>query len=1475
MRVLKRVAHVLLVVVMLLIGATAAAVIVSQTAWFKNWLRGYIIREAQQYVNGTLSIGRLGGNLFFGVEMENIGLSMDGSQVVAVKDLGLDYNVFQLLTKGLSVDNIRLDKPVIYLRRDGDTWSLSRLVKKQETEADRSGPNRPIAIDAIGISDGSIIVESPVGTSGVAVPKRFDHLDAKLSFKYEPVRYSIEISHVSFRGSEPALALNALSGGIAVKDDTLFVEKLALRTSETSLSFDGAVQHYLTRPVFNLQINSDKLSVPELAQIVPALAGIRLQPSFNVKADGPLDALGLEMHVQSSAGTASGKVVADLLEPGQSIRGQLSVRRLDLSALLNDPKQASGISADAGFDLHGEALSNIDTLSGTVTLDSPRIAAAGYVAERVHAKARLDRRKIRLDGNAAAYGAAATVTGNVTLPESNRRNPTVRYDLRGRVQHADLRKLPPSLKLPPAATDVTGEYHAQSPVAQAFEPADGLKPSDTPSLSVDLRFEPSTVAGAAIAAGSTAGVTVEGADLAYRADASVSDLDLQRLGAEFGVAPLTGDRYKSSFNGHIAADGRGTTLEAMAVTARGTLTDSAILDGTIPRLDFNANMAAGTVSAKVTGTFAGFDPAVATGRAETKGLVGGAIDGEATIAHISNGVTPDSVQANGKVTLDPSTIGGLEITRASLDGTYRDSTGDIRALEVVGRDVNLTASGTLALNESGQSNLKVHADSPSLGTIGALIDQPIGGIGKIDATITGNRRELKASGTVTGDGVKYGDNGALTIAGNVTAAVPELTLADAIVTADTDATFVSIAGQDINELDAKTTYQKQQLDFDATARQPQRSAAAAGSLTLHPDHQEVHLRTLGLQTQGQTWRLAPGADAAINYAHEAIAVSNVALVNGVQRIAADGTFGGSDDALKVTLTDVDVANVDAMLLRPPQLTGTLNASGTVRGTTAAPDVEAEFRINQGGVQQYRYDSFGGTIKYAGAGLTLDTKLQQNPTTSLTAKGYVPLALFNGRASTEERAAAHGAPAPAGENIDLKIESTPIDLGFISGLTPALTNVSGTVQANVHVIGSAADPHPTGSIVIDKGGFTVASTGGIYSNLRGTIDLQQDKVHIEHIVVLDNHQSSLSITGDLAVHERGVGGVELYVTANDFKVVDNKLGNVRVNSNLEIAGELRSPRILGDFGVSTGQINLDQILALASDSAYSTEQTNYLKGEEETEPGTVRSPFDAMTLDVRVTVPDDLVVKASEVRAPGAPVSLGAINVTLGGDLRATKASGRQTVLVGSVNTVRGTYDFQGRRFEILRDGTVRFGGEPLNEIDPILDLRSRRLIQGVEARVNVRGQLTKPEIVLTSTPPLEQADILSLIVFNQPINALGEGQQISLAQRAQQLATGTLASALGSSIENALGLDTFEINTAPESGSTASVTVGQQLGQNLYVKVEQGIGVSNETNFILEYELTRWLRLRTNMLQGSSNQQQMMFQRAKGSGADLLFFFSY
>jgi translocation and assembly module TamB len=1440
MRVARRLLHAVIIVLTLVVGAAAAAIIVSQTAWFKNWLRGYIVRSANQYLNGTLSIERLGGNLFFGIELQNVGVSMDGEPVVAVQDLGVDYNVFQLVARGLSVDNIRLNHPVIYLRRDGDTWSLSKLIKKQETEADRQGPAKPITIDDIGVSGGSIIVDGPVGTSGVMVPKRVDHLDAKLAFRYEPVRYSIEISHVSFRGTEPSLALNALSGGIAVRDDTVFVDKLTLHTAESSLTVDGAVENYLTRPAFKLQVASDKLSVPEIARIVPALAGIALQPRLDVKVDGPLDQLRVALNVVSTAGVLSGTLTADVEAPGQSVAGDISVRHLDLAPLVKDARQKSDISGHVRIDLKGESLSAIDTLHGTAAVQAERVTAAGYTAGPIDAQARVSGRRVDVTGKARAYGASAAVNGRVTLPA--RQGQDVAFDLRGQLRNIDVRQLPPSLKAPPASTDVNAQFHV----------------AGTPSnLSGDARFDPTTVAGASIEPGSTIAFSLRGQDVEYSTDATVRELDLQRVGEAFRIPALAADRYASRINGHVVATGRGTTPKALEITANGTLTDTSILGGRIPQLAFDASMSGDTAHLNADGAFSGFDPAVLGGRPEAKGEVAGHAAIDATLSHVSAGVTPDSVEATVRLNLDQSNIGDLAITRASLDGDYRDSTADVRTFEIVGRDLNVAASGTLALNDTSASNLKLHADSPSLESIGKLAGQPLAGIAKVDATITGNRRRLEAKGNLTADGVKYEQNGALTATTDFTAAVPDLDVQNATVTATTRATFVTVAGQNLNELTAQTDYSARQLQFDATARQPQRSLGASGRLLLHPDHQEVHLTRLDLRSQGVQWQTAPDSQATIQYGEDAIAVSGLRLVNGDQQITAEGTLGGPEDALTVTMKNVDVATVDALLLREPQLSGRLDATAEVTGSKSDPAVDAQFGIKQGGFRQFKYDTFGGTVKYAARGVDVDARLEQNATTWMTAKGYAPLS--------------DDAPR---RDYDLHVDSSAIDLGIVQGFTTALTNVTGTVQAKIDVSGTASDPRPNGAVTIQKAAFEVQPTGVSYSELDGRIDLQPDKVHIEQIRVLDNHRQPLTITGDLAIQEREVGGVSIQIASHDFKVIDNKMGNVRVNSDLRIAGQLSAPRIEGDLGVSTGQINLDPILALMGDTAYATSETEFAtKPVDASQAAPASSPFDALYAFVHLTVPNDLVIKANNLSAPGSPIGLGALTVTVGGDVTVHKAPWDQPRLYGDVNTVRGNYDFQGRRFEILRDGTVRFEGT--DGIDPALDLKTQRVIQAVTANVAVRGTLSKPEIVLSSTPPLEQADILALIVFNQNLNQLGEGEQVSLAQRAQGMALGAVAGQLTQSIGGALGLDTLELNLAPESGAGPELTIGEQLGQNLYVKVQQGLGDQGQTNFILEYELKKWLRFRTNVVQGSTSQSQLLFQRTQSSGADIIVFFGF
>jgi autotransporter translocation and assembly factor TamB len=150
-----------------------------------------------------------------------------------------------------------------------------------------------------------------------------------------------------------------------------------------------------------------------------------------------------------------------------------------------------------------------------------------------------------------------------------------------------------------------------------------------------------------------------------------------------------------------------------------------------------------------------------------------------------------------------------------------------------------------------------------------------------------------------------------------------------------------------------------------------------------------------------------------------------------------------------------------------------------------------------------------------------------------------------------------------------------------------------------------------------------------------------------------------------------------------------------------------------------------------------------------------------------------------------------------------------------------------------------------------------------------------PELTFTSNPPQDQADILSLIVFNMPINELGEGQQVSLVERAGALAGGYLVSGLTRSIADALELDEFEIQAQGEPGVGPTLSIGEQVGERLFFRVRQGFGAEQATEFILEYQIADFLRLQGSIAETAGGAQRTTFRRIERGGLDLIFFFSY
>ena len=221
---------------------------------------------------------------------------------------------------------------------------------------------------------------------------------------------------------------------------------------------------------------------------------------------------------------------------------------------------------------------------------------------------------------------------------------------------------------------------------------------------------------------------------------------------------------------------------------------------------------------------------------------------------------------------------------------------------------------------------------------------------------------------------------------------------------------------------------------------------------------------------------------------------------------------------------------------------------------------------------------------------------------------------------------------------------------------------------------------------------------------------------------------------------------MQVAADGFKVLDNEFGQVEIETDLRVTGDaLRIRKSPERSRPKPGRIEVDRLLdccgiRIAPKRLWRRPRRPKCHRPPADSTATSGSLYDAATVDVRVRLPDDLLLRGRNMHASFSRIGLGDMNITVGGDLRIRKAPAGDPDVIGTVTVVRGFYDFQGRRFEVLRDSQIRFQGA--RPVDPSLQVDAQRVISGVTALVNIRGTARQPQIRLSSQPPLDEADVL-------------------------------------------------------------------------------------------------------------------------------------
>jgi autotransporter translocation and assembly factor TamB len=1417
-----------------------AGIGVLETGWAKNEIRALIVRQANEYLTATLEIGRLDGSLLRGLRLGNIRLSRNDQPIVTIDEIDLSYSLRELWQNGTVIRRIRLTRPrVVGAKLADGRWNLGALVKRETEQEQRSGPGRPIEILSIEVVDGAVRLDDPLQFGAANVPTDFEHLDATLAYTYHPVNWTLQFTSAAFVGRAPDLTVTKLSGGIGNGAGGWHFDNLFVQTPTTTFTMDGRVLKSDKPAVLDLRVRAPRFAFQEWAGILHGLKHIAVDASFDTRLQGPLASLGTDLQLQGTGGSVNGRLVLDTTIPGWHGAGTLTVGRIDLARWLDRPDKPSDISGRVTFDLDLDLGRHFPR--GTYAFDGPHAAFAGYAGDHVRARGQLTATEVQIaQATAVAYGANVTAGAGSAIGL----DAPFPFRFQGAVSGIDLRRVPAQVPVPHVESALTFTYDVTGRFTE-------------PYIIGRAQFSPSGFLGASIGAGTVGAIDTRATPLTFAGEGDVNGVSLHRFGRDLDINWMQAPRYAGTVSGHFHVDGAGTDRQTLALTGGGRLTRAQMFHGTLADADVGIEIAGGALTASYNGRFARIDPSVAMDDPRLAAALTGSANVQTTVRDLLTG-TPALADYDiaGTAALGASVVRGVPIDHAAFRGSLRDAVLRVAQSDLQGPAVAGHVTGVVAFGQSEATALDYELTRLDL----ARIDPRTRGSVATKGRLSGPYAALRFAGDATVSDLSAPGIDALALNGHYDVTLPSGSLAQASARITARASFPAIFGQALEQVSGSVTMAGERIGFDVQLAAAQgRRGGVKGDILLHADRHQAELSALTLTFGSAPWQLSRGAALpAIAWTDRGVDVQPLVFLEGTardQRIEIAGTWrADGSGALHVTGTHVRLETFAGAFAQPAHYSGLLELEGTLRGTRAAPIVSAGLTITNGRVQRVPYQQLASRVDYSGGMFTVAARLDQARGVWITADGTLPLGVF--RRALPERP------------IDIVVKSSPIDLGIIEGLTNVVRNVTGTMQLDLTAVGTSRDPHARGTVEISGAGFLATASGSRYKNVRASLQFAPDRITVSALHAEDSGGDPLDVHGSLGTHELKVGDLEIDADARHFEVIRNEYGKIDIDAKLQLRGRFESPRLGGDLTISSGELKVDQILERALFQPYSTQAA----APPEVDAVAALNPWERFALGIALHVPDTLKLTGDNVQvATGTPIGLGNINLKVAGDLYLFKDAGEALSVTGSFDSVSGRYSFQGRQFDVDPTSSINFRGD----LNPELDVAVTQTIGAVVARVSLTGPMREPELHLTSTPPLDSSDILSMIVFGTPANELSASQQQNLAVRAGTLAAGFLAAPIVSALQTELGLDILQLQTSGEFETGPRITVGNEIAPGLVARFSRQFGTDPYDELTLEYSLTRLFRLRATFSDAQSLNALSPFRRLERAGIDLLLFFSF
>jgi translocation and assembly module TamB len=657
------------------------------------------------------------------------------------------------------------------------------------------------------------------------------------------------------------------------------------------------------------------------------------------------------------------------------------------------------------------------------------------------------------------------------------------------------------------------------------------------------------------------------------------------------------------------------------------------------------------------------------------------------------------------------------------------------------------------------------------------------------------------------------------------------------------------AGLALRRVDARAKLARDwpdSIQFDVTGLdQYERRHDLSGTVDIGGDATVVRLNQAAIGAPDGSWKLA--GPATVSLRKDAFLFEQLALKNGEREAALNGrfAFSGKQD-LNLNIERLPLDTLSAFMTEPPKMAGLLAVKARIAGTAAAPEVTASARLSDASFAGQPYAGASADITYKERKASFRLTVHQDAAHVLNGAGTLPLDL-----SWSNRWRADFA-----DGMEARLQSFGVSLAFLNAFSGiAVEKIAGDLSLDVQARGSLKQPDLRGTFRLRDGKLKAIPLGVEIQTIAAAGDLDSRNLILRELSAKAK-DGEIHGNGSLALENYDIGAVRLTLTARRWPAIETARHQVKIDGHVDIEGAVSAPKIKGQITVTEGSLRPDLAFFEQSKRPLKRDETIVIvnsNGASRPSPGPAQSNASSANDFVKAISVDLTVQTAGNVwiRHPD-------LVAELSGKVQATKTPQRELDLTGRVDVVRGWFAFQGRRFDLER-GAIEFTGG--DKINPALNIVAKYRLPEYQVDATISGTVEKPSLTLASQPRLEQGDILALLIFGRPINALNQNEQSTLQKNAIGITTGYVADRIANSVSDALGLDSLGVDIRKIDFSGGQVGFGRYIGSRTYVSMAQQVSGEHGREVQLEYRIAPDWKVGTSATSSGSSSIDLIWQK--------------